>query len=146
MYAKQHLKIRRYVRYMDDILIFHQDKKILRQYQTKLTNFLYEELYLTVNPRKVRLYPAKHGVSFVGFVIHPYSMRLRGSSVRRFKRKYKAMCSRLEAGEIAPEQFDSSFNAFKAHARHASAHKLIESLEKQIPPVQLRLFDDSIFF
>lgn len=43
MYAKQKLKIRRYLRYMDDILIFHEDKEELKHLQQKVIEFLYEE-------------------------------------------------------------------------------------------------------
>lgn len=145
MYTKQQLKVRHYVRYMDDILFFHTDKKVLRKYQANMVDFLYEQLYLTINPRKVRVYPARHGVSFVGYIIYPFSMRLRSSSVRNFKKKYKKLCQRLSAGEISPAEFDASFNAWKAHASHANTYHLVKSLEKQIPHIQLRLFDDSIF-
>ena len=79
MFAKQTLHIKFYIRYMDDILFFHQDKAVLQQWQGKITTFLYEQLYLTVNPKKVRIYPARFGVDFVGYVMHPNSKRVRSA-------------------------------------------------------------------
>ena len=163
MYAKQTLKIRHYVRYMDDILFFHHDKAQLHVWEKAMTKFLYEDLYLTINPRKVRLYPARQGVSFVGYVIYPHSMRLRGSSVRRFKKRYKQQLIEMMNERIKPHKMLESFASWKAHASHACSQRLIAKLESwqgdylfvrairryhrkhsqsKKPPVQLSLFDD----
>jgi hypothetical protein len=161
-YAKQQLKIRNYVRYMDDILFFDDDKKQLHRWQQAMTKFLYDELYLTVNPHKVRLYPAKLGVDFVGYIIYPHSMRLRGSSVRRFKKRYRKQLKGLLAGKTSVEQIEISFNAWSAHAAHANTKQLVRHLKSwqgdylfvhaiqkyarkndiRSPQVQLSLFDE----
>lgn len=149
MYAKQTLKIRHYVRYMDDILFFHHDKAQLHEWQQSMQNFLYDNLYLTINPHKVRLYPTKQGVSFVGYVIYPYFLRLRGSSVRRFRKRYRKQLQALSAWKIEIEDVDRSFASWKAHASHASSKHLIEKMEMlqkdcltNRRPVQLSLFGD----
>lgn len=129
MYAKQQLKIRHYVRYMDDILFFHHNKHVINNWMKLLTDYLYEELYLTVNPRKIRVYPARHGVSFVGYVIYPYHMRLRGSSAKRFKKRYKKQLDKIAIGQLKTSEMQRSFASWKAHASHANCNKLIESME-----------------
>lgn len=165
MYAKQKLKIRQYIRYMDDILIFHPCKKQLRQWQDSLTNFLYEELYLTMNPRKIRVYPARTGVDFVGFVSYPRTRRVRSSSVRRFRRRFNKKLKGLAEGRVNIDSTNATFNAWSAHVTHGNGQRLIEQerakfepaafvcailrqhrknlrrQEKQ-RPVQLKLFDD----
>lgn len=128
MYAKQQLKIRCYIRYMDDILIFHEDKNQLRIWQQAMTDFLYQELYLTINPRKIRTYPARLGVDFVGYVVYPHSMRLRGSSVRRFKKRYRKQLNGLLADKVSKNTIQTSFNAWAAHANHADTKRLVEHL------------------
>ena len=162
-YAKQTLKIRHYVRYMDDILFFHTDKAQLRAWQQAMVEFLYQDLYLTINPRKVRIYPAKFGISFVGYVIYPWYLRLRGSSVRRFKKRYRRQLKAVAAERLQPIVMRESFNSWKAHAAHARTKQLVLKLEaeqsdylfvrairryyrrqlaKNQPTVQLSLFDD----
>lgn len=162
-YAKQTLKIRHYVRYMDDILFFHTDKAQLHAWQHAMVEFLYQDLYLTINPRKVRIYPAKHGVSFVGYVIYPRYLRLRGSSVRRFKKRYHRQLKAVSAERLQPTAMRESFNSWKAHAAHARTKQLVLKLEaeqgdylfvravrryyrrqttKNQPAVQLSLFDN----
>lgn len=162
-YAKQTLKIRHYVRYMDDILFFGRDKAQLHAWRRAMVEFLYQDLYLTINPRKVRIYPVKYGVSFVGYVIYPHFLRLRGSSVRRFKKRYHRQLKAVMTERLQPARMRESFTSWKAHAAHARTERLVTKLEteqadylfvravkryyrrqiaKSQPPVQLSLFDD----
>lgn len=126
MYAKQKLKVRHYIRYMDDILLFHEDKAQLRKWQEKLTKFLYDELYLTVNPRKVRVYPARIGVDFVGYVLYPHTRRVRTSSVRRFRRRFSRKLKGLIEGQTNVSSVNATFNAWSAHVMHGNGKPLIE--------------------
>lgn len=162
-YAKQHFKIRNYVRYMDDILFFHHDKAQLHKWKKAMTKFLYEELYLTINPRKVRIYPARQGVSFVGFIINPSYKLIRSSSVKRFKKRFKKQLVGMFLNEINAEIVEKSFEAWRAHAAHASSDRLITKMQNlqdgyifahkisqlhhqrialSEPPIQLSLFND----
>lgn len=56
-YVKQNLKIRQYMRYMDDIIFFHPDKSVLKAYQSK-TYYLYR-LKLSTHCRPY--YPSSTG-------------------------------------------------------------------------------------
>lgn len=129
-YAKQQLKIRGYVRYMDDILFFHHDKAQLHAWKAAMIDFLHDDLFLTANPRKTRLYPTRQGVDFVGYVIYPSAMRLRGSSVRRFKKRYRKQLQSVMNGRAEPDELRQRFNSWKAHAAHAKSEKLVEKLEE----------------
>ena len=164
MYAKQKLKIQHYVRYMDDILFFSNSKDELRKWQQSMISFLYDELYLTVNPRKVRLYPTSQGVSFVGYVIHPRYLLLRSGSVRRFKKRYNKQLKAMMNEKISLETLRDSFASWKAHAAHASTERLVDKMEAlqqdylfvrevrryyykrfpkaKPPPIQLSFFDE----
>lgn len=126
MYAKQTLKIRRYIRYMDDILIFHEDKTQLHIWQAEITAFLYEELYLTVNPRKVRVYPSRLGVDFVGYILYPQTKQVRASSVRRFRRRFHKQLKGMIEGRISATRVNDSFESWAAHVRHGNGEPLIE--------------------
>lgn len=126
MFAKQTLKIRRYIRYMDDILIFHEDKSQLHTWQAEITRFLYEELYLTVNPRKVRVYPSRLGVDFVGYILYPHTKRVRASSVRRFRRRFHRQLKGMIEGRISTTRVNGSFEAWAAHVRHGNGEPLVE--------------------
>lgn len=131
LYIKQTLKIRPYIRYMDDILFFHHDKAVLWKWQQEIIRFLYDELYLTVNPHKVRIYPTRVGVDFVGYVIWPHRIRLRTSSVRRFRKKFRRTLQRHIAGNCSKETVLEQLSAWTAHANHADSAALVASLREQ---------------
>lgn len=137
MFAKQQLKIRRYVRYMDDILFFHPDKDQLRKWQHQITHFLHHELHLAVNPRKVRIYPARLGVDFVGFVLHRSHRRVRASSVRRFRRRFHRQLKLLMDGKQTAEALEASLNAWTAHVTHGQGGGLAK--------IERRKLDNALF-
>jgi len=91
-----------------------------------MMEFLYEKLYLTINPYKVRVYPAKQGVTYVGYVIYPHYLRLRSSSVRRFKKRYRGQLRAMMARQIEPKAVAKSFASWEAHASHANCDHLVK--------------------
>lgn len=73
-YAKHNLKIRHYIRYMDDILILHHDKQVLYQYKVKIEQFLQGKLHLELN-NKTCIRTINQGVEFCGYRIWPTHKR-----------------------------------------------------------------------
>ena len=89
-FVKERLRIKYYVRYMDDFLLIHPDKEYLRYCQKQIETFL-TGLRLELN-EKTNIFPLRHGVDFLGF--HTYITesgqiirKLRHSSVKRMKRE-----------------------------------------------------------
>ncbi|HEY1394745.1 RNA-directed DNA polymerase, partial [Roseateles sp.] len=80
----QHIKHRirapHYVRYVDDMVLVHEDAAWLgnahRQIQTKLG-----ELHLQLNPRKTILQPVSRDIDFVGHLIKPWHRTTRARTV-----------------------------------------------------------------
>ena len=132
LFAKQVLHAPFYIRYMDDILLFHTDKATLHTWQQKFTTFLYEELYLTVNPRKVRIYPSHLGVDFVGYVIYPHSRRVRAASVRRFRKRFRRHLRGYHAGAVSEEKLENTVQAWSAHVRHGNGEPLIKQIRNEL--------------
>jgi len=131
MFVKQVLHARQYVRYMDDMLLFHTDKAVLQSWKEQISTFLYDELYLTVHPKKVRIFPSRLGVDFVGYVLYAHKRRVRADSVRRFRRRFRRQLRRYIAGEVPEEKIEMMFNAWAAHARHGGGESLVEQLRQE---------------
>lgn len=139
MYVKQKLKIRYYARYMDDILFFGVNKAEVTARKDAITRYLYERLYLTAHPKKTRIYPSCNGVDFVGFVIYPHRIRLRASTVRAFRHRYRHTLAAVARGTLEPEKAASSLASWKAHASFAHATGLIKQFEAMKPPPPIQL-------
>jgi retron-type reverse transcriptase len=76
-----------YIRYGDDGVILHSDRKFLKDLLTGIAGFMKEHLDLTINS-KSRVFPADSaGIDFLGYrTFRDYSL-LRSSAAKRFKKK-----------------------------------------------------------
>lgn len=86
-YAKEHLKVAGYIRYMDDILMFGNDKHRLLIMARRFKEYVHTTLKLHLK----QWVHAKtdYGISFLGYRVFPYSIRLNKRSKMRFYQKVK---------------------------------------------------------
>ena len=117
-YCKHELKIRRYIRYMDDIIILASDKKILKHYKERIEYFLNEVLFLDLN-RKTAIRPISKGIEFVGLKIWPTKKKLRKSTVRRMKREVRKISADYFSGVMDKCAFDRRVASLKGLLVHA---------------------------
>ena len=67
-YIKEQLHIKYYIRYMDDLVILHENKEYLQDCLKKIAVFLEEKCALLLHPKKTRIYPfTKEGLNFLGY-------------------------------------------------------------------------------
>ncbi len=82
-FVKRELKMKYYGRYVDDLIFVHQSKDYLKSIIPKVREYLKEEDYLELHPRKTYLQHFSKGVCFLGAVIKPYrkylSKRVKGN-------------------------------------------------------------------
>ncbi len=86
-FAKHQLKIKYYLRYVDDLLLLHHDPKQLKIWGQQLNQFLKEKLKLELHPQKTILQLIHKGINFVGFIVYPDHTLIRNRTVRKFKNK-----------------------------------------------------------
>jgi hypothetical protein len=132
MRAKHVYKIKHYVRYCDDFLLFSNDKKRLRELATDLKVYLAEELGLKMS--KCELFPVSQGVDFLGYRHFPKYVLLRKSTAVRIKRRLRMLPVLFKAGRITLEQFRSSIASSLGWMMWANTHHL--SLKTQIEKLQ----------
>lgn len=82
-FVKHRLKIKYYIRYADDFVIFDTDRDKLLELTPKIANFLEEELKLSLHPDKVFVKTLSSGVDFLGWVHFPDHRVLRTATKRR---------------------------------------------------------------
>ena len=112
-YAKRELGIKRYIRYMDDIIIVDNDKERLQEYGRKMTAFLEERLHLQFNS-KTALRPVKCGCEFVGIIIYDDHAILRKSTSLRMKRHLRDVSEKYRNGEITFAKANATVQSYKA--------------------------------
>jgi len=127
-FIKHKLKVKYYIRYVDDFVILHSSRKQLELWKEKINRLLLEKLELELHPDKSRIIPLSKGIDFVGFRIFYYYKLLRRRNVNNIERKIGL----FGKGYISYEKFLESFNGWNAYAKWANTHSLIDSLVRSI--------------
>ena len=84
-YIKIDLKIKKYLRFMDDFILFDIPKKDIEHLLKSIEQFL-DKKDLSIAPNKIKINHIKQGVNFVGYRIFPHKMILRKRNIKLFKR------------------------------------------------------------
>lgn len=87
-WVKEDRKIKGYVRYMDDFIMFSNEKNVLKSELKAIEKFLKEDLNLTLK-ENVQLNQVCRGIGFLGFRVFPAHIRLSASSKKRFSSKLR---------------------------------------------------------
>lgn len=132
-YIKERLRIKHYLRYMDDFILIHEDKSVLRAALAEIEKRL-SALGMTLN-KKTQILPLKNGVLWLkwrfvltdtGKVIRKICMK----SVVRERRKLRKMAKLAVAGRIPVAAITESFITWKAHAQRGNCRKIVADMQK----------------
>ena len=116
--------VRCYIRYMDDILIFADEKALLHRYLSETRRFLQDRLLLDIKQKATFLAPVSQGIPFLGVRVFPGLIRLQRSAWTRFKRKLRDRERAYAEGEIDEGTFVQSVQSLLGHIRHANTYHL----------------------
>ena len=126
-FCKRVLGIKRYIRYMDDIIILDNNKERLKEYGRRMTQFLEERLHLNFN-NKTALRPVRVGCEFVGFVIYNDHVILRKSTTLRMKRTLRKTRQDYHDNLITFKEANATMQSYLAMLSHVDCKKFKEKL------------------
>jgi retron-type reverse transcriptase len=115
-FAKHKLKIKYYIRYADDFVVFSQDKEYFENLIPIISEFLKSELKLTLHPNKVFIKTLSSGVDFLGWVNFYNHRILRKTTKRR-------MLKRIE-GSPKPK----TLNSYLGLLKHGNTKKVRDKI------------------
>ena len=120
-FVQRELQAPAYLRYVDDFLIFADDKRWLADARRAIIARL-ARLRLTIHPTNCK--PVTNGISFLGFVVFPEHRRLKQRKGIAFARRLRTMIRQYRAGAITRDQFTASVRGWINHARFANTRGL----------------------
>jgi len=127
-FVKHRLKIKFYIRYVDDFVILHKSKLQLKIWKEEIDEFLRRELKLELHKDKSRIISLSRGIDFVGFRIFCYFKLLRKRNIQNMKRKIQQFIE----GRISLEELSRSFQGWNAYAKWANSFNLRTKIFKEI--------------
>jgi RNA-directed DNA polymerase len=118
-YLKENLRVRAYLRYVDDLILLDDDRRRLWELRDAIAAFLQHERLL-LHPTKQQVYRAIDGVDVLGYRVFPDRIRLRRDSGYRFRRRLRGHARAYAAGRMELSDVTASVKAWVGHAQQAA--------------------------
>ncbi len=118
-HIKEQLGVRYYVRYMDDFVLWSNDRRKLLTYLTHIQEFLEKQLGLSLNPPCMNRTSA--GMPYLGYRVRPSGLRLSHRGRYRMRRKYRKMMDCYQTGLWTENELARHLEPLFEHAKHASS-------------------------
>jgi len=118
-FIKETLQIKAYVRYMDDMVLWSDDKTALQAALKSVHEFVETQLGSALKP--ILLKRSATGLPFVGFHIFPYQVRLLQKSKTRFIQKLRLIESNYHTGTWSEDACQRRYLPLRAFICHADS-------------------------
>lgn len=119
-FVKERLRVKGYLRYMDDFLIFGNSKDDLREIYSTAKDFLGRHLLLEVKEESTVLAGVSVGINFLGLRVLPQMVRLEAKKWARFRRRVRGLESAFAEGTIDEAELAQSVTSMIGHIMHAN--------------------------
>ena len=132
-YIKERLRIRYYVRYMDDFILIHTDRAVLENALCEIKEKV-EHIGLKLNT-KTQIYPLERGIKFLRW---RYLLTTTGKIVRRMdkrsivreRRKIKTIGAKVGRGELPERKLRESYQSWRAHAQTGNTKSIVYKMDR----------------
>ena len=129
LFAKHEIGLHYYIRYMDDIIILHTDKKHLAVVKDDIESFLCDKLRLQLN-QKTAIRPCSMGIEFVGYRMWATHKKLKKKTALKIKRDIKKIKAARESGKITQDSFDRRIESYKGIFQYCNSYSFRQGLNK----------------
>lgn len=126
-YIKDRLRIKYYIRYMDDFVALSSDKQVLVDLLILVEKFITDNLKLQLNKRKTEIKPLSQGIDFVGFRMFKTHVLPRRRNVKAAKLRFRDIAYRYKHGEADFSEAREAVMSFMAYMQHCDGWKTAES-------------------
>ena len=129
-FVKHELKIKHYVRYTDDFILVHKNKKYLEELIPQIETFLTQKIQLNLHPKKVILNKLTRGIDFLGYVVLPYRQVLRTKTKNRMFRKLEEKFTQFKQDQIDRKKLRQTINSYLGVLKHCRSQNLKGQIKK----------------
>ena len=133
-FVKERLRVKGYVRYMDDLVLVHESEDYLEACLEAISQEL-ARIDLRVHPTKTRMRPVTAKNPFLGFDFRltetgKVVMTLRPESVKRMRRRISRLTALEARGLRPPGTAAEAYAGWRAHASKGDSRLLIERCDR----------------
>ena len=132
-YAKHVLKAKYYGRYVDDVVLLHEDPDVLNEWYVRMDQYIQTSLAIRFHPNKKHLNLVHNGIDFTGFIIKPGRTYLRQTSLSKCQQKIRAWernGSPVDTETL--EDISSSLNSYLGMLRQVNGYNARKSICERV--------------
>ena len=130
-FVKRELRCNGYVRYVDDMLFFGNDKKELWAWKRAVMDRL-AGLRLVIHENSAQVKPVTDGFPFLGFLVFPHKMRLKRRKGIAFSRNLRNLAGDYAEGKINLDRVSASVLGWVTHASHGDTEGLRRAVLERV--------------
>lgn len=132
-YIKERLRVSHYIRYMDDLILIHEDLDFLEHCLDEIRREL-DKIGFETHPKKTRIYPISKGIPFLGFRFRlsetgKVYLLIDPKNVKAERKKLSRLVARAKAGKFPRSKADKCFEAWIAHAEKGNTWKVRQRMD-----------------
>ncbi len=128
-FVKHKLRMKHYVRYVDDFAMLFGDKKSLHEAWRQIHVFLGNRLFLRLEKSKKQINRISFGVDFAGYVAFRHYVRVRTRNYRLFRVKLDDRMRKYSCGKLSQDNIHASLASYSGHLSHTNSNKIKERIE-----------------
>ena len=133
-FINKKLKLKHFISYMDDIIIFHKDKNYLKYCLKEIEEYLKSTLKLELNRNKTKIVKSNEWLEFLGYNFKVDNkktiIKLRSKSLKRIKNNIKKTKYLYESGKISFEKSFCIINNYKYSYKYVNNKKIDKIINK----------------
>ncbi|MFH1668279.1 MAG: reverse transcriptase domain-containing protein [Candidatus Komeilibacteria bacterium] len=128
-FIKHVLKVKYYIRYVDDFVILSRDEKYLYDALSKIDKFLHAKLRLFLHDRKVSIRQWHKGVDFLGYIIFPHHTVIRTRTKKRILKRIREKQYQMILGSVSEDSFRETLQSYFGVLHHCRSRQVKKDME-----------------
>lgn len=129
-FVKEKLKVKYYVRYMDDFILLLENKEEAKRILNEITVFLENNLMLKLN-KKTNYFKAKQGVLFCGYKVYQTHILLKKDNKKKIRKKVETWNKLYEKNQLDFKATSMKLNSWIGHASNCDSYYLIKKIKDE---------------
>jgi RNA-directed DNA polymerase len=130
-FVKRDLKCPAYLRYVDDFLLFGDDKRVLLDWRAAIIEKM-AALRLTLHEERAQVFPTETGIPFLGFRVYPDHRLVKRRKVVHFRRKLRRQLEEYSTGGVSISKLNASIQGWVNHVRYGDTWGLRKAVLGEI--------------
>lgn len=123
----EHIGIKHYFRYADDIVILSDDKEFLEKVLVLIKLYFTNELHIEIKPNYQIFKVEDRGIDFAGYVFFHTHTKLRKSiKIRLFR-----LINKFKTGKITEEEFRKRITSYFGWLKYCDSKRLLQKIEEE---------------